>query len=111
MKKGWNLLWVLCLALHLSLPEGSFGQATTSTISGLVRDSSQAVIPGAMVTATNVETGISRSRGTDEGGRYRIGELQPGTYQITVALTGFSRETRTGIVLMVGQELALNFTL
>ncbi len=111
MKKGWSLLWVSGLALCLSLSAVSLAQSTTSTISGIVRDPSQAVIPGATVTATNAETGVSRERLSDEGGRYRVGELQPGTYEITVSLPGFSRETRKDIVLRVGQELALNFTL
>src|SRR5262245_21181256 len=111
MKKGWSLFWAFCLALRLIPAGDSFGQVTTSTISGIVRDTTQAVIPGATVTATNVETGVNRDRLSDEGGRYRIGELQPGTYEITVALAGFSRETRKDIVLRVGQEQSLNFTL
>jgi len=110
MKKGWGSFALVSLFL-VSLPIFLCGQATSSAISGMVRDASQAVIPGAMVTVTNSETGISRERLTDEGGRFRVGELIPGTYQVTVSLEGFKRETRNGIVLMVGQEAALNFAL
>ncbi|OFW34018.1 MAG: hypothetical protein A3J28_04880 [Acidobacteria bacterium RIFCSPLOWO2_12_FULL_60_22] len=104
-------LWAFGLALCLGAPWLLFGQATSSAISGLVRDPSQAVISGATVTVTNVETGINRVRETDSQGRYRFGDLTPGTYQVTVSMAGFSRETRKDLVVLVGQELPVNFAL
>lgn len=86
-------------------------QATSSAISGVVRDSSQAVIAGASIAVSNLETGISRTQETDAQGRYRVGELQPGTYEVRVTKEGFDRTSRPGVVLMVGQELAVNFAL
>jgi carboxypeptidase family protein len=110
MKKWVGSLMVLGAFLPL-VSSQAWGQATGSTISGLVRDSSQAVIAGATVTVTNTDTGISKVRQTVGSGRYRIGELNPGTYQVTVSMTGFSTVTRKEIQLQVGQELALNFDL
>ncbi|MBI2819141.1 MAG: TonB-dependent receptor [Acidobacteria bacterium] len=108
-----RIQWVLIMGIIVcfGVTTTSVGQITSSSISGVVRDASQAVIVGSTVVATNVETGIARTTQSDSGGRYRVGELQPGTYQITVTMPGFSRETRAGITLLVGQELTLNFVL
>ena len=110
MKSGrWLLIVLLCASF--GLPVRSFAQATSSAISGVVRDNSQAVISGAAVVVTNSDTGTTRQATTDAQGRYRVGEMQPGTYQISVAAAGFAKETRRNIVLAVGQEQALNFEL
>jgi hypothetical protein len=45
-------------------------QSTTSTLSGVIRDSSGAVIPGAMISVRNISTGATRETTTDEEGRY-----------------------------------------
>lgn len=98
------------MALPATSPIG-WGQATSGILSGVVKDQSQAVIAGATVTAANTETGATRTAVTNSTGRYRVGELMPGTYQLTVSMDGFRREIRRDIVLQIGQELALNFSL
>lgn len=92
-------------------PKIALAQATGSAISGFVKDSSGAVIAGVTVAATSVETGSTRSVQTDSQGRYRVGELLPGTYQVSATMSGFSKQTRKNVVLSVGQEQALNFDL
>ncbi|MSO19733.1 MAG: TonB-dependent receptor [Acidobacteria bacterium] len=99
------------MMLALAMPAMIFAQANSSALSGVVRDPSAAVITGAAITVTNSETGLTRTRESDPAGRYRVGELPPGTYQITVSMAGFNRETRKDLVLQVGQELGLSFTL
>jgi hypothetical protein len=84
---------------------------TTATISGSVRDSTGALIPGASVTAKNVETGITRTTSTDEQGRYQLLNLSVGGYEIEVSLSGFQTAVRSGIVLAVGEQTVVNFTL
>ena len=110
MKK---IQWVLIVGLLvcLGVPRASWGQISSSAIVGVVRDATEAVIAGAEVTVTNVDTGISRTRESGASGLYRVGDLQPGTYQITVSMAGFNRETRRDLVLQVGREMTLNFTL
>ena len=108
-KHGWLLSAGLCV--FLAMQGMVFGQATSSAISGVVRDASQAVIAGATVTVTNVDTGISRTVESRASGLYRVGDLVPGNYQITATMAGFTRETRRGIALLVGQEATVNFTL
>ena len=88
-----------------------FAQGASGTISGVVKDNSQAVVSGAAISVVNVETGVTRQGQSDAQGRFRVGELMPGTYQISASMTGFSKETRKNVVLAVGQELAINFDL
>ena len=77
----------------------SCGAAAAQTISGVVTDSSGAVLPGVAVEAQNTATGQVRTTITDPSGRYVIPNLQPGTYSAKFALDGFSSATRPGITL------------
>ncbi|MBI4464493.1 MAG: TonB-dependent receptor, partial [Acidobacteria bacterium] len=88
-----------------------WAQVTTGTISGVVRDATGAVVPGASVTVRNVETGVTRTLPSDAQGRYRAPNLSVGRYEIQVSLAGFQTAVRSGISLSVGQEAAVNFTL
>src|SRR2546427_5876830 len=88
-----------------------FAQLPTGTILGTVKDASGALVPGATVTAQNVETGTSRSILTDETGAYRLPALPVGPYDLRVELSGFKSTTQKGLVLNVGQEAVLNFSL
>ncbi|MBI2821080.1 MAG: TonB-dependent receptor [Acidobacteria bacterium] len=91
---------------------GGIGLAqTTATISGSVKDASEAVLPGAEVTVTNVETGINRNTVTDDEGRYRVTNLNVGQYEIKASLPGFQTSVRSGISLTIGREAVVNFTL
>jgi len=89
-------------AVLLLLPRSVFAQAS---ITGVVRDSSGGVLPGVSVEAASpalIEK--VRSAVTDGTGQYRIEDLRPGTYTITITLQGFSTYKREGI------ELAGTFT-
>src|SRR5206468_12180461 len=88
-----------------------FAQLPTGTILGTVKDASGALAPGAIVSAQNVETGTSRSTLTDETGGYRLAALPVGHYDLRVELSGFKATTQKGLVLNVGQEAVLNFSL
>src|SRR5213592_2050029 len=86
-------------------------QVSTATIAGVVQDASGAVIPGVSITAKNVETGVTRTATTDEGGRYTIPELTLGDYEMEAQLPGFQTEVRTGITITVGREAVVNLAL
>ncbi|MCI0417536.1 TonB-dependent receptor, partial [bacterium] len=88
-----------------------YAAETTATIIGSVLDDKGGPLPGATVTAVNVATNISRSTASDENGSYRIALLPPGTYNISVEVSGFAKETQTGIVLTVGKEIIKDLTL
>jgi Carboxypeptidase regulatory-like domain len=85
--------------------------AQNAQVTGVVKDSSGGVIPGATVTARNVETGLSRVAVSDAQGEYRLPSLPPGRYAITSELSGFSTETHPDIVLIIDQTAILNFAL
>src|SRR5262249_34108521 len=83
---------VLLIGLILLSGMAFSAQVTTAKIAGVVQDSSGAVIPGVSVTAKNVETGLTRTATTDEGGRYTVPELTLGNYEVEAQLPGFQTE-------------------
>src|SRR5689334_1553492 len=86
-------------------------QILGARVAGVVHDPSNAVVAGAGVTATNVETGINRTATTDSQGRYTFNDLPPGRYDFAFSLPGFKSTVRQGISLSVGSEVALDQTL
>src|ERR1035441_10284321 len=86
-------------------------QSGNSTISGSVRDASEAAIPTARMKITNVETGVQLETVTNSAGLYRAGSLVPGSYRIETDAVGFDRLTRGPVTLQVSQTLALDLTL
>jgi hypothetical protein len=100
-------------AIVACMPAVVFAQsrATTADLTGLVRDSSRAVLPAATVTATSVDTNIARSALTDAEGHYAIAALAPGVYNVKAELSGFGPQERQGVVLQLGTTSALDFTL
>ena len=81
------------------------------SFSGVVADENGAVITGATVTARLVNTGAERAAVTDEGGRYRLVELQPGAYALRAERAGFAAEVKSEVFTLAGQSLRLDFTL
>src|SRR2546427_301694 len=88
-----------------------FAQLPTGTILGVVKDSSGAVIPGASVTITNIDTSLTRTGASTEDGSYRFPALPVGHYRLEVTKEGFSSLTRTGITLEVGQDARIELIL
>src|SRR6478672_2322548 len=89
----------------------TWAQVTTGTISGNVKDSTGAVLPGTHIEILKQETGISRTAETDSAGRYSAPSLSPGTYSVTGTREGFQTEVRSGIVLTVGREAVVDLSL
>ncbi|CAN5772534.1 hypothetical protein BH18ACI4_BH18ACI4_00320 [soil metagenome] len=102
---------MLALLLLFVLTIPGLAQTTTATISGEVTDPTGAKVPGAKVIATNVQTSNARSVITDEDGRFLISNLAPGPYEVVVEQQGFSKELRRGLVLTVGRDAVVNFSL
>jgi hypothetical protein len=86
-------------------------QTSTATISGLVRDTTGALIPGVNVTVKNTESGIARTVVSTENGGYNVPLLPVGPYELTTTMPGFKQEVRRGINLVVGQEAVVNLAL
>jgi len=106
VKGFWSItgVWLLLGAVALA-------QLPTATISGTVRDSSGAVIPGVSLTATNSETGMTRTATSGSTGTYRFAALPVATYTVRAEQSGFQAQVRTGLRVTVGEEAVINFTL
>jgi outer membrane receptor protein involved in Fe transport len=90
---------------------GVQAQTTNATLSGVVQDQQNAVIPNAMVTATQIETGQKHSSRSGPDGHYIIPNLPIGRYQILASSPGFKALVVPSIQLQVNQMAAVNLTL
>ncbi len=107
-----NVLSIAGAGLLLLIPLAAESSAqTTATITGTISDATGALIPGAEVTAENVNTGISTTQVSNEVGGYLIPSLQPGTYRLSASLPGFQTVTLDNILLSQGQQVRFNLTL
>jgi hypothetical protein len=84
---------------------------TAGRITGTVTDSSQAVISGATVTATNNANGLQRKIVTDSQGRYVISDLPVGVYKISVEHSGFQSQAKTDTPINVAAAITIDFVL
>ncbi len=100
------LVFLLLTTAHLGLSQG-----ITGDILGTVQDSTGAVVPGAKVTLTAVDTSIKAEATSDEGGGYLFAQLKPGHYSLQAAKEGFQTATVSNIDLLVGQRPRVDITL
>jgi hypothetical protein len=90
----------------------SQAQITRGTISGTVRDESGAVVPGAQVTITSTSSSLTkREATTDDQGFYRVGALDPGSYNVVVEKDGFERLENRDIVVKSAGEVTFDAAL
>ena len=99
------------IALLLMLGAIPASAQSAGTILGVVKDASGAVVPGATVTITNIETGLSRTVPSSADGAFRAPALPVGRYNLRIEKTGFSTEVQRGLILEVEQELVVNASL
>jgi hypothetical protein len=109
-KKNVSLSSAMLLLLAL-LSSSTFAQQITATVTGTVSDPNAAVVPGATVTVTSVDTGLVKTATTNDDGQYTVAFLQPGNYNIRIEKTGFAPFTRENIQLEVAQTAGIDFTL
>lgn len=102
----------LLVLLFLCAPV-AFGQAQSNAadLQGTVRDSTNAVVANATVTARNPGTSFSRSVTTNDEGSYRIINLPPGDYELTVEAPNFKKAVLPKVTVTVGQAAEFNITL
>jgi hypothetical protein len=95
----------------LALTAGTTAFAQNAQITGRVTDQSDAVVPGAEVSATNQQTALTRNAVANTDGYFTILYLPPGTYNISVKKDGFKSIERPNVILNVDQAARLDFTL
>ena len=99
-----------CLLAAAAVPIQSQQSITGAALSGLIQDANGAVVSGATLTITNLETNQPQTTTSDASGRYRFPLLQVGLYQLSLNATGFAPLTRQ-LTLTVGQTVELPFKL
>src|SRR5260370_36034797 len=98
--------------MFVLLPLASWGQSDTGTITGIVRDSSAAVIARVKITVTDIGANAEVfSATTDAAGRYTAPALRPADYVLTAEAPGFKKDVRRGLNLQVNQGAVGDFTL
>ncbi|HEV2836872.1 MAG TPA: carboxypeptidase regulatory-like domain-containing protein, partial [Pyrinomonadaceae bacterium] len=90
----------------------AFAQSTTTgAIGGVVTNPNKEVVPGASVTVKNLETNKEETATTDDTGRFKVANLQPGKYSVTVNSSGFSPMSSENVIVEVGRETPLEISL
>ena len=102
---------LLLAVLFFFVPIAATAQVTTSTLIGIVRDTSAAVVPGATVLARHEGTGVARNTISDANGEFVLSALPTGSYLVTIELVGFRSLTSRGLQLGAGQTVRQIFTL
>jgi len=87
----------------------AFGQDATGKITGIITDVSDAVIPDASVTVTNVATNVSKEAKTNKDGFYQAPQLPIGLYRVTVVASGFEKTTiESKTALQINETLRID---
>src|ERR1035438_9770983 len=104
------VLMVTILLLASAVPAGA-QVASAGQVSGVVTDKTGAVVPGATVTLTDTSTQVERTSSSNAAGQYLFVNVPPGTYNITVVKTGFSKSVIAAQTVNVGSPVTANVTL
>ncbi len=106
-----HLALFIVIAPVLALAAAARAQVVGGTIAGAVHDATGAAIAGATVTVRQLETGATRTLTTGADGSYSAPSVPVGDYSVSAAAPGFQSQEQTGISLVVGQSLRIDFTL
>ena len=105
----------LCVAslllASLFVPAAGFAQSVRGALAGTITDSSGAVVAGANIVATEVDTGARSATVSTSSGDYRFPELPIGRYNLTVTAPGFQKSSSVGVLVTVDSVSTLNATL
>ena len=104
-KAGLFILLVLLTAVT------AHAQVSAASVKGVIRDPKGAVIPGAAVTLTNVDTTVEHPTVSNGSGDYAIPSINPGRYVLSATAAGFTPQKTAEFVLAVGQVSSFDFTL
>ena len=99
---------LLLVGMCVSAPAQS---TTDGAIGGTVKDPNGALVTGAAVTVRNEEPNKETSATTDDEGRFRVSQLQPGNYTVTISASGFAAYTQQKVIVEVGRVTPLDINL
>ena len=108
---GLRKIQFAVVALLLAIPLVVVAQVTTATMVGTITDPGGSIMPGAQVTARNIDTGLTRSVTSGDDGSYRLEFLPIGNYALEVTSSGFKKAYLSGIVLQVNDTVRADVSL
>src|SRR6516165_3960412 len=111
MRNGHRFLVPLFIVVSVLLLPGQLRADVTGSISGVVRDRSQAAVTGARVTVTNTQTNLSQEIASGADGSFHFLALPAGTYRLGAKASGFKPYLATDITLQVNDQLKLDIVL
>ena len=95
----------------LVTPARATAQSERGTVTGVVRDSTKAVLPGVTVTVVNIATNVATVVTASPSGSYSAVNLSPGSYRVQAALDGFQTSIVEGVVVTPGGSVRIDLTL
>src|SRR5262245_2323959 len=105
---GWVRPASLLVLVMLAAPALLLAQSSMGSVSGTVTDSTGGVVPGATVTLVNQDTDIRSERQTNPSGYFTFVNVRPGTYALTVELSGFNKAHVAAFAVGVNESVARN---
>ena len=104
-----RMLLVLMMSVIVSTP--AWAQFETGNVVGTIKDSTGAVVPGAKVTLTNTQTGVTNDKTSDANGSYEFFTVRPGVYVITAEKAGFSIALVDNVQVTVGARQRVDLSM
>lgn len=110
-QRGASAILLVACGIVLLATASMLAQVETARITGTVTDHTGAVIPGATITLTHVETNTQHLTKTSAEGRYLSVPLRVGDYRVVAEASGFKRVVRSGVILRIQETAVVDFTL
>src|SRR5215211_8598877 len=111
LRKSASALALLIFCLVTGAPSAWAQSTTQGAVGGTVKDPQGAVVANASVTVKNEETNKEVSATTDDEGRFRVVQLDPGNYSVTINASGFAAFTQQKVVVEVGRVTPIEIDL
>ena len=105
MRRRMRILGALVFTLMVSVIGTTHAQERFGGIAGTVSDTQQGALPGATITAVNKATGTSRTVVSGADGAYRISDLEPGRYAVSVELQSFQKVEADDVIVLLGRTV------
>jgi len=111
MFRSFIFITFTCLCFLLIESQRGFGQVDEGTVTGVVQDTTGAVVPNAHVTLLNTDVGLSLETTTNSNGVYTFSPVRIGHYSVSASAPGFSTTTQQNLQVAVSQYLRVNVEL
>ncbi|MDT7605035.1 MAG: hypothetical protein QOF61_3032 [Acidobacteriota bacterium] len=111
LQRSASALMLLLLCFAFGVTRSAAQSTTDGAIGGVIKDPKGAVVQGATVTVKNEETNKEGTATSDDEGRFRVVQLPPGNYAVTIASSGFGNFTQNKVVVEVGRITSLDIAL